>query len=111
MKYMGTDRLAGICGNFNQLDSDDFLKRDGTTATNDGDLGDGWANELGCEAPRDTDYETVCAEHKDRENWAKKGECERHCFTLYFILSHKNFSPVFQNFWSNMGRFPFHRNF
>ena len=100
---MGTDRLAGICGNFNQMDSDDFLKRDGTTATNDGDLGDGWANELGCEAPRDTDYETVCAEHKDRENWAKKGECEGHCFTLYFIQSHKKFSPVFQNSWSNIG--------
>ena len=107
---MGTDRLAGICGNFNQMDSDDFLKRDGTTATNDGDLGDGWANELGCGAPRDTDYETVCAEHKDRENWAKKGEYEGHCFTLYFIQSHQKFYPVFQNFWSNMGRFPFHRN-
>ena len=104
---MGTDKLAGICGNFNEMEGDDLLKRDGSTATNDGDLGDGWANELGCEATRDTDYETVCGEHKDRENWAKKGECEGHCFTLYFILSHKKFSSVIQNLWSNMGYFPF----
>ena len=104
---MGTDKLAGICGNFNEMEGDDFLKRDGSTATNDGDLGDGWANELGCGATRNTDYETVCAEHKDRENWARKGECEGHCFTLHFILSHKKFSSVIQNLWSNMGYFPF----
>ena len=94
IKYKGTDKLAGICGNFNGMDSDDYLKKDGTTATNDGDLGDGWANEMGCEAPRDTDFETVCAEHKDRQNWAKKGECEGHCFTLYFIMSLLCFSKT-----------------
>ena len=89
MKFMNTDELAGICGNFNGLDFDDYKKRDGTTATNDGDLGDGWANELGCEAPRDTDFETICGENKDRENWARKGELEGYFFTLYFILSHR----------------------
>ena len=94
IKYKGTGNLSGICGNFNQLDLDDYNKRDGTTALNDGDLGDGWTNQLGCEAPRDTDSETVCAEHKDRENWAKKGQCEGFCFTLYLLLFHRQFSSV-----------------
>jgi len=92
--YNGANKLAGICGNFNKLDSDDYTKRDGTTATNDGDLGDGWTNELGCGAPRDTDYETVCAEHPDRVNWALKGQCEGFCFTLYVLLCHRKFFSV-----------------
>lgn len=81
---MYNDKLAGICGNFNGQDIDDYVKRDGNTATNDGDLGDGWANEMACESPQDTDFETVCAQHKDRENWAKKGEFEGYLF--YFVL-------------------------
>lgn len=55
------------------MDSDDWIKRDGNTANTDGEFGDGWANQMGCSATQDTDFESVCAQHKDRENWAKKG--------------------------------------
>lgn len=100
IQYKGNDNLAGICGNFNGLDSDDYTKRDGTTATNDGDLGDGWAIQDGCGA-RDTDFETICEEHKDRENWAKKGEFEGYFFTLYLFLSHGKLSSIASRFSGN----------
>ena len=89
IKYKSQDKLAGICGNFNGQDTDDYIKRDGNTANNDGDLGDGWANEVACSSPQDTDFETVCAQHKDRENWAKKGDLR----ALYPFLHNASFPP------------------
>lgn len=75
--------MSGICGNFNGKDSDDYDKRDGNEATNDGDLGDGWANELSCSSPKDTDFYAVCEKNIDRKNWARKGKLKEYFISLF----------------------------
>uniref|UniRef100_A0A803JYM7 Zonadhesin n=1 Tax=Xenopus tropicalis TaxID=8364 RepID=A0A803JYM7_XENTR len=38
--YQG--HLCGLCGNYNGISGDDFVKKDGSIATNSNDLGDSW---------------------------------------------------------------------
>lgn len=73
LKYYKQGLLTGICGNFDGRDKDDNVKRNRLPATNDGDLGSGWANEIKCIA-KDSNYKDVCKKYIDRRSWAYKGE-------------------------------------
>ena len=69
--YKKKDKLAGICGNFDGDDEDDFMMPDkNTDAADPTEFGYAWRDEDDCPAPVSLD---PCSENPDRQGWAEKG--------------------------------------
>ncbi|KAG2462997.1 MUC6 protein, partial [Polypterus senegalus] len=63
-------KLCGLCGNYNQLSSDDFIERNGASTTNVYDFGNSWREDPECllaETPPDP-----CQKNSFRFAWAQK---------------------------------------
>jgi len=70
--YKKSNKLTGICGNFNGLSQDDLLLRDkNTMAADDTEFGYEWRDEEDCPYPVSLD---PCLENPDRQGWAEKGK-------------------------------------
>ena len=70
--YKKSNKLTGICGNFNGLSQDDLLLRDkNTLAADDTEFGYEWRDEEDCPYPVSLD---PCLENPDRQGWAEKGK-------------------------------------
>ena len=62
--------LAGLCGNFNGRDDDDFKQADNALADNALKFAESWGDGSTCAAPTLVD---ACAANPDRKSWAQKG--------------------------------------
>ena len=72
-RHFGTGYLAGLCGNFNGLDEDDFRKSTNEITSNWNNFADSWNNiDAGssCEPAERLDS---CAKNPDRKAWAQRG--------------------------------------
>ncbi len=67
----GKGYLAGLCGDFNGKDDDDFKKPDLSMADNALKFAKSWGDESGaCPEPSNTD---TCTTNSFRKPWAQKG--------------------------------------
>lgn len=70
-EHANTETLAGLCGNFNGEDEDDFRRSSNEMADNALSFASSWADQDGaCELPTNKD---ACEAHPERKPWATKG--------------------------------------
>ena len=66
-KWMG--EVCGLCGNYNNKDSDDMTTRTGGLAETPEEFGDSWSNMLDCAMPEHP--LDACETHPERSYWAR----------------------------------------
>ena len=70
-KHFGTGSFAGLCGDFNGLDNDDYRRLDNSKAENALQFAKSWRDSASaCADPVEND---ACAANPDRLPWAQKG--------------------------------------
>ena len=78
MEHYGKNQLAGLCGNFNGQDEDDFKRSSNEMADNPLSFAQSWADQdSACEPASRLD---ACKANPDRKSWAQKGK-------LFLIIS------------------------
>ena len=83
-RYSGKDDLAGLCGNFNGFDNDDFRKSSNEMADNALTFASSWADpESTCEEPTES---SPCASNPERLAWAQKGKKTEILMRIQFNL-------------------------
>lgn len=70
--HHGTGKFAGLCGNFNGRDDDDFTKLDNSLAKNALKFAETWSDQSTA-CPELTEAVDTCAANSDRLAWAQKG--------------------------------------
>lgn len=80
---LGNSDFAGLCGNFNGLDDDDFTMLDNSRADNELEFAHSWSDQdAACEYPYEQDScKNANGTDHERKNFAV------HCkFSLFFLL-------------------------
>ena len=82
----GTGKFAGLCGNFNGNDGDDFKMLDNSQVTNPLPFAKSWQDQAAaCAAPY---VEDTCTANSERAPWAQKGKTA--IVTIYFFIVYYN---------------------
>lgn len=71
-KYTGKNYFAGLCGNFNGRDDDDFRRSGNEMADNALSFAKSWADKESAACGEPTDDDT-CEKNPDRKAWAQRG--------------------------------------